>query len=288
MRDSDQPSAPVFLNPDDDAEMEQAFKRARQTFRFFWRELAWEYRRIIPALGVACVKVAFSDPPDAQTDRKTPSVEQMWISDIEFDGQHVFGTLINKPNWLTTVHEGDHVKIRPTQVNDWMYSINDKVFGAYTVNLMRSRMGRKERADHDAAWGLDFGSPDDIRIVPSDYVNEKAKPGGFFSRLKKDSTPTPTVAEVAAKEHPMAINMKSSFEEFLKEDPTAITTTDDRGFTMLHQLALAGATGCVELLLKHGADPNGRAKNGLTPLQLAKSLGWKQTIAVLEACGNRS
>ena len=243
--------------------------RARQTLRFFWRELAWEYRRIVLALGVACVKVAFSDPPEVQTTKETPSFEQMWISDIEFDGQHVFGTLINKPNWLTIVHEGDGVKIRPTQVNDWMYSINDKVYGGYTVNLMRSRMGRKERAQHDSAWGLDFGDPDDIPIVPTEYVNEKAKSGGFFSRFNKDSTPTPTVAEVGAKEHPMAMNMKSSFENFLKEDPTAVKTTDDRGFTMLHQLALAGATGCVELLLKHGADVNARAKNGSTPLQLA-------------------
>jgi ankyrin repeat protein len=72
-----------------------------------------------------------------------------------------------------------------------------------------------------------------------------------------------------------------------KKDSTP-TTTDDRGFTMLHQLALSGATGCVKLLLKHGADPNVRAKNGLTPLQLAKSLGWKQTIAVLEAGGASS
>lgn len=283
MANSDQPNSPVFLNPGDDAEMEQAFKRARQTFRFFWRELAWEYRRIVPALGVACVKVAFSDPPEVQSDREAPAVEQMWVNDVEFDGQHVFGTLINKPNWLTTVHEGDSVKIRPTQVNDWMYSVNDRVFGGYTVNLMRSRMPKKERAQHDAAWGMDFGSPEEIHVVPPEYVNEKAKPAGFFSRLKKDTSPPPTLAEIAEKEHPMAINMKSSFEDFLKEDPTAITTTDDRGFTMLHQLALAGATGCVQILLSHGADRNLQAKNGMTPLQLAKSLGWKRTVAVLES-----
>lgn len=42
----------------EDPEMLAAYKNAQSTFKFFWRELSWEYRRIIPALEIAAVKVA--------------------------------------------------------------------------------------------------------------------------------------------------------------------------------------------------------------------------------------
>jgi uncharacterized protein YegJ (DUF2314 family) len=99
--------SPVFLTPGEDPAMDQAVKRARQSFRFFWRECAWERRRIVPGLDLAVVKVAFEDPPGTpKTDPQQPAVEQMWISDIDFDGQFVYGTLINSPSWLTSVKEG--------------------------------------------------------------------------------------------------------------------------------------------------------------------------------------
>lgn len=40
--------------------MNRAFEQARSTFKYFWRELYWENRRIIPALDFAMVKVPFS------------------------------------------------------------------------------------------------------------------------------------------------------------------------------------------------------------------------------------
>ena len=39
--------------------MNHAFEQARSTFKYFWRELYWENRRIIPALDFAMVKVPF-------------------------------------------------------------------------------------------------------------------------------------------------------------------------------------------------------------------------------------
>lgn len=51
---------------------------------------------------------------------------------------------------------------------------------------------------------------------------------------------------------------------------------------MLDRSALASAAGSVEVLLNHAGNPSVRTNNGLTPFLLAKSLGWKQTIKVLE------
>ncbi len=47
----------------DDPAMQRANDEARSDFRYFWREMAWERRRIVPGLDLACVKVPFSDPP---------------------------------------------------------------------------------------------------------------------------------------------------------------------------------------------------------------------------------
>src|SRR5262249_7549613 len=139
------------------------------------REVSWERRRIIPALNVACVKVPFSDGEQASRDEGTPNVEHMWISEVDFDGQFVSGVLLNAPNWLKTVKEGDPARSRLGEISDWMYAISGEVFGAFTVNLMRSRMGRQERQEHDSAWGLKFGDPTKVRVAP-----EPNKGGGFL------------------------------------------------------------------------------------------------------------
>src|SRR5271163_2228935 len=135
-----QPSR-VFLSDNSDPEMQEAYEKARSTFRYFWREVAWERRRIVPGLDLACVKAPFSDGDRATPSQGNPEVEHMWLGEVDFDGQFVSGVLLNAPNWLKTVQPGDSARIPLGELNDWMYAVSGEVFGAYTVNLMRSRMG---------------------------------------------------------------------------------------------------------------------------------------------------
>ena len=79
----------------------------------------------------------------------------------------------------------------------------------------------------------------------------------------------------------MAVNMLGSLEEFLSKSSDALVATDDMGWTMLHQQASAGNTAGVKCLLKHGADPNTKSAVGLTPLQIAKGLGWRDVTRLL-------
>src|SRR5262249_35107387 len=159
----------------------------------------WERRRIVPALDLACVKAPFTDGPGAPRPKDVPEAEHMWLSEVDFDGKVVSGVLLNAPNWLKTIKEGDAARIPLNQISDWMYAISGAVFGAYTVNLLRSRMGRRERAEHDAAWGLNFGDPAKIRVGP-----EANKGGGLLqSWFGKKSPADPD-------EHPMSVNMAAS------------------------------------------------------------------------------
>ncbi|WP_372720272.1 DUF2314 domain-containing protein [Novipirellula sp.] len=289
--------AQVYLTADNDPEMRAANERARRTFRFFWRELSWERRRIIPGLDLACVKVPFEDPPELRSAESGEGVEQMWLGDVDFDGRSVSGTLLNSPNWLKSISEGDEAKFPGKALSDWMYVIHGRVYGAFTVQVLRAKMSAKERQQHDNAWGFDFGDPEKIHVVPPEWFTDKsdAQPdsseqakSGFFGKLlgrstKKPPSPIPPadLQLVSSMEHPMAANMADSLTEYLQQNPEQVHTKDDRGWTMLHQQALAGTAIGVAILLKHGADPNAVTANGVSAMQLAKSLGWKKVVDVL-------
>lgn len=252
-----------------DPEMQQAYEQARASFRYFCREVAWERRRIVPALDLACIKAPFSDGEQTERNDDNPDVEHMWLSDVDFDGKHVTGKLLNAPNWLKTVKVGDPARFRLGEISDWMYAISGEVFGAYTVNLVRSRMGRRELQEHDEAWGLNFGDPTNIRVIP-DPNKGKGLLKNWFGKREADTG-----------EHPMSINMASSLSDQLKQDPSLLSATDDRGWTLLHQEALAGSVPTVKVLLEAGADPHAVTKHGMTASQLARSLGWDEIVELL-------
>ena len=251
----------VFMFGGDDPEMLAASEKARATFKYFWRELAWERRRIIPALDLACVKAAFTDGTPAEGAASDVEVEHMWVENVDFDGEAVSGNLLNSPNWLKSVQAGDDVRVPLDEVTDWMYVIGGEVYGAYTVNLLRARMDKRERKEHDKAWGLKFGDPERIRVV---------------AEQKSDAV---------IGEHPMSENMGPSLKTALKANPKLLTDPDDRGWTMLHHQALAGSAASVKILLEGGADANAKTANGMTPLALARTLGWDNVVALLVAHG---
>lgn len=279
---SDDP--PVFFSPGEDPKMVEASKKARQTFKYFWREIAWERRRIIPGLEVAAVKASLFDPPEVR--KANPGgleVEHMWLIDVDFDGRQVKGTLINTPHSLKTYQEGQQVKVTGKQIGDWMYVCMGEVCGGFTVDLMRSRMNATERKQHDQAWGHDFGDVGLVSLVPGSYLGNQAPKKGFFSRFKKMPQQPQDYTKVAETEHPMSVNMRESFEQTLQENPEILEQTDDdHGFTFLHQLALAGSWDGVDVCLKSGADAKKKASNGMTAFDLAKCLAWKRVMGRLQ------
>jgi uncharacterized protein YegJ (DUF2314 family) len=232
--------------------LEESYQNARDTFKYFWRELSWEYRRIIPALNIAMVKIAFVDRSVADA---TQQIEYMWVDNIDFDGKYISGVLVNQPNWLTNISQGDSIKVELKDLSDWMFTVDTKVYGAFFVNQMRANMSEEERKEHDDMWGLDFGDPEIIELAI--YENED-------------------------EEHPMSLNMAKSTRENLEKSTQMLEYRDEIGGTMLHYDALAGNLAQVEILLEYGLDPEVVNLNGDKAIDLARRFKWDKIVKVLE------
>lgn len=254
-----------------DPEMQMAFQAAQRSFRFFWRELSWERRRIVPGLDMSMVKLPFTDGP--RTDGRS-EFEQMWIGDVEFDGDSISGTLLNSPNWLTSVEEGDSVSMPFGHLTDWMLTADGRAYGGFTVNLMRSRMGVSERQKHDQAWGLEFGAPTDIQVEIQREPKPKPKARLFAGLFGRNSSPQDAAASFS--DHPMCVNMIPKIEAQLQADRSIANSAGDDGWTLLHHEALAGNFGVVKLLVAFGADAAVRTPQGYSAADLARRIGWTE------------
>lgn len=247
----------ILYTNGDSPQMIQAFTKAQQTFKYFWRELSWEARRIVPALDMAYVKIAFVQET---TDPAKPLVEYMWVDEISFDGNTIYGTLINKPGIVDNVANGDCIEAPLSRLSDWIFTCDNVPYGGFTIQVLRARMDEEQREDHDDAWGMDFGDPSTVFVVR----NREPQPENQL-------------------EHPMSINMKQSLAEFLQNNPAEINGADEDGYTLLHREAIAGNRSSVEVLLQAGADRDAKTVSGKTALDFARCLQWEHIISQLEA-----
>jgi uncharacterized protein YegJ (DUF2314 family) len=231
-------------------EMLEAYKKAQDTFKYFWRELHWENCRIVQAHDITLVKVEFS---------QETIKEYMWIGDIGFDGINVKGILLNEPNELTNIKEGDFVEVPLSKVCDWMFSIDEKVHGGFTVQVIRSQMNEEERKEHDNAWGLNFGDPNKVLLVH----DEVEHPENII-------------------EHPMSRDTEEDCKKYLSENPDELKTKDEFGYTALQIQAIAGNKSWIIALLEMGSDINAKTNEGYIALDFAQKLEWEHIIPILK------
>lgn len=257
--------------------MLKAMTSAVASFKYLWRELTWEYRRIVPALELSAIKAAFNDP-----DGTPDMAEHMWLTELEFDGDLIKATLMNSPNGLTSVEEGDSVTLRTDQIEDWMYVIDGHVYGGFTIQVLRAGMSPSERQSHDEAWGFEFAEPNRIDVVP-DWQAKKKKQNKNTKKSaagEASGQPAPLAGDPDA-EHPMSENMAKGFADALEENREKFLELGPEGLSTLHSLALGGSLACVKVLLEAGADPSIKTTKGKTARELAEMMGWPRVVALL-------
>ena len=222
--------------------MKEAYLSARKTFKYFWREKYWENRRIIKGLNLAMAKMRFEQGSE---------VEHMWIDNVDFNGDKIFGTLINAPGKISNVSVGDSVSKSIDELSDWLFVMKGKTYGGFTIHAFRSTLDKKALDEHDKKWGINFGSYNDILVV----TDQKEKPTNLV-------------------EHPMCINMAPKVKEFYQSNPDEISYIDDYGQTLLHSESIAGNKSNIEVLINLGANKSVKSKTGKTALDYANVLGW--------------
>lgn len=264
----------IYPADDNSPALQTAIANAQATFKFFWRELSWEARRIVKGLDMAAVKMSF---PVHGDDPELPTVENMWLSDIGFDGISVSGVLLNEPEWATGLDASERVTLPFSALNDWLYVSGGEVYGGFTINAMRSEMPEAQRAEHDAAWGLDFAEPGLVALVPA----PKGQPRVLLSRTLDTQADVQALQQLEEADHPMAVNMVAQVHDALVQHPAMVTDPDEGGWLLLHREALAGNYPVVSALLQHGADASALNSNGQTPLHLAEQAGWPRLVRLL-------
>jgi uncharacterized protein YegJ (DUF2314 family) len=115
----------------DDAEMNAAIAKARETLPQFW--------------------AVFEKPSRSETDfslkvRITDEngTEHFWVSDLErLDGK-LFGTINNDPNTVESVKLGQRIEIPHADISDWLYLRDGKMVGNHTLKPLLKDMPPEE------------------------------------------------------------------------------------------------------------------------------------------------
>lgn len=124
---------PVISFAPDDAEMNAAIQKARDSLPMFWQQ----FRDRPAGVDGFSLKVGISDGE---------TTEHFWTRDIVLSDGVISAVIDNDPAVVTSVKQGQRIEISEPDISDWMFLRNGKVVGAETLRVMMSRMSPEERS----------------------------------------------------------------------------------------------------------------------------------------------
>ena len=118
----------------EDAAMNAAIDKARQSLPVFWEHFA------APAANEAdfALKLGISD---------ANGTEHFWCGDIEGDANMATCVIGNEPVHVFAVDYGERVDVDPAIISDWMYYRDDKIVGGETIRAILPHLDKKAAAD---------------------------------------------------------------------------------------------------------------------------------------------
>lgn len=119
--------APILAVEPDDPEMQAAVAEARRRWPDFVS--AFEKRDLYDH-SPFMIKAPFTDGTHT---------EFMWVQVTGMENQIVYGTLENTPANVSAVEEGDIVRVKVGEINDWLCTIEGDMAGAFTMKVLNDR-----------------------------------------------------------------------------------------------------------------------------------------------------
>lgn len=123
---------PVTLSADDDAEMNAAIAKAKETLPQFIDALSNPKSN----QSSFSLKMAFRD---------AGQIEHMFVDAPKFSEGKFTGRLANTPQWVKGLILGQTVEGTADDVSDWMFAQDGKLVGGYVLKLQLARYSPEER-----------------------------------------------------------------------------------------------------------------------------------------------
>jgi uncharacterized protein YegJ (DUF2314 family) len=125
------PSDKIINVSGDDAEMNAAIQTARGKLPEFWKVFDK------PEQGEShfALKVKIEDKQ---------GVEYFWATSLRHQDDKLFGTINNDPEIVKSVKLGQEIEVPESDVSDWMFMRDGKMFGNYTLRVLFKQMPKAE------------------------------------------------------------------------------------------------------------------------------------------------
>ncbi len=131
----------VYNVEEEDPEMLRAIAKSRETFP----EFLSAYRSNDSTIQDFAIKVPF---------KVGKGHEHIWLNKIRIEQDKILGVVNNQPEMTEEVTLGDTVVIDRNTISDWNYIKGNKLYGGYSVRLLRNRMTPEQRDQFDQSTGL--------------------------------------------------------------------------------------------------------------------------------------
>jgi uncharacterized protein YegJ (DUF2314 family) len=132
----------VVSVPHDDLEMTIAMVKARSTFSDFLEAF------VEKAAGVGNFMIKYPFEKDG-------SYEHLWLDKIGIESEHLIGFIGDKRMKTEEAAFGEKVKIAPYKISDWMYFVEGKMTGGYTLLVLLDRKPEDEKMAMKKTLGIE-------------------------------------------------------------------------------------------------------------------------------------
>jgi uncharacterized protein YegJ (DUF2314 family) len=95
-------------------------------------------------------------PGASRTSFLRDQVEHIWLFQVRYDGEVFHAIVGSKPAKVKNVALKQEVKVRPSEITDWILDEDGEVSGGYTIRLMRCRMSDEDQKKFDEQSGFKF------------------------------------------------------------------------------------------------------------------------------------